>query len=382
MIGLYNFSKVILITLLISSFANCSLKSISNKTSPQIITIESDSLYEATVILPVIRTTDLFRIKRNFIEPINYIEYGKNQLIISKKGDSLTYASLPKNVVQDGTIKLTSDYYIIENDFQFYLVNKYSEHTTKITTPIHAKTDNKNYNLVIYDPSSKIIVNDTLVMIQLIEKLDHPIKLKSELLATNGREKLGLFSISADSLKFIRTVPLTQACYNLSESKIGLSTKSLICQSEENYFVAYNFLDTIYQFNMLGEIKGKISLPNELNFQYFNNENVDAVYSNSDLKLSRVAGHKNAFIHYDKTLNLIYLITTFSPVVENSLYNYIPSSLELDWFVSIYNLNSNQWSKIIKFKKDMDYRDVYFTNKNIFVRDETSKEFAFKKYNF
>lgn len=377
-----NSSRVILITLLFSSFTYCSSQSRSNISSQPGIMVDADSLYVSSIILPIIRSSDLFRFKRNFIEPVNYIEYGKDQLAISNEGDSLSYVFLPQNVIQDGTINLTSGYYIIENDFQFHLINKFTENSTRIAMPVFSKTDNKSYNLVIYDPSSKIIINDTLVMIQLIEKLDYPIKLKSELLATNGREKLGLFSISSDSLKFIRTVPLTEYCYNLSQSKIGLSTKSIICQSKESYFVAYNFLDTVYQFNMLGDLKSKISLPNELNFQYYNNESVDAFYTTSDLKLSKVSGHKNAFIQYDKNLNCLYVITTFSPVVENSLYNYRPSSLELDWFISIYDLNSNQWLKVIKFNEDMDYRDFYFTNKNIFVRDETSQEFKFKKYKY
>jgi hypothetical protein len=61
-------------------------------------------------------------------------------------------------------------------------------------------------------------------------------------------------------------------------------------------------------------------------------------------------------------------------------YTVTPSLDEMDWFVSVYDLNKHEWTKVIRFTRDQDIRNLIFAHKNILVKRNNSKRLIFDEY--
>jgi hypothetical protein len=209
----------------------------------------------------------------------------------------------------------------------------------------------------------------------------HPTNSSSikERLTRNNLDRLGHFKLIDSNITLMNTIiPFPRDNFFLGDTR-AIYCQPTMCLGENEFYYSYDFIDSIFVFDFEGKFKKSIPLAKELNFKYY--DNTTKIHGFESLMSSQIYGDKLAAIKYNKAQNNLLAIT-IKGLSEDKTYEITPSFEEMDWFISIYDLSTESWTKIIHFSGDMEFRNVLVCNRNIFVKRKHENPAKFIKYTY
>lgn len=241
-------------------------------------------------------------------------------------------------------------------------------------------SDNKRYSMLLYSNSTFVrLPGDRFMTPMLFYSYTNDNTVKDFLL-TCGQHRLGLFSISGDSIRLDRLMNYYPRENFLENETRCLRVTTSMCQDKNAYFIVFNFLDTIYQYDLNGKLTASIALPPEFNFRYYDNSGINKI-ENHFFAESEITGTPNLFLYYNTFRDQLVLVA-LDGLYQDRQYDIIPSMDEMKWFLSIYDLRTRQWKRIISFGPEHEFRNVVFDDKYYYVKNRKSKQLRFDKYVF
>ena len=278
----------------------------------------------------------------------------------------------------DDVFKIGNEYFYDRRTSTRNLVKEYQDSLSFYPLPTTVYYYNKkNYSLQLYSNNSFVRLPNNEFIAPILYRSDSDASTTTDYLKNCNQNRLGHFNIINNQLKIKRLINFfPRADFFIGDKRFN-NIQLTICQNSQNYFIALNSLDTIFEYAFNGKLVKLIPLPEELKYQYYYNE-TDIVNTQSR-NLSEISGSRNFKLYYNFYENHLILIT-FEGLNPDKKYEIIPKFEEFDWLASVYDLNKEKWIKIIKFNKDHDIRNVMFQNRNILVKRAKSEQLIFDKY--
>lgn len=242
-----------------------------------------------------------------------------------------------------------------------------------ITHPLFSNVyslNGKQYISINYSYNTFILLDSNRFISIAFPKLDNPIKTLDQYKKNQSECKLGVYKIENNGIVLEKLIPFFEPGMLLNTTKLS-RVNWLMCQSNNQIFIAPNFLDTIWVFDRYGNSEGGIPLPDCLNFTYFNNQSINEL-NVAEWGLSDITGNKNMKVFYNLSDHTLLLIT-LDGLKQNFEYDVTPAFDDLDWYASVYSLDKKQWIKVIRFDKKYDIRNVLFEKGKILVKRRTTK---------
>lgn len=280
----------------------------------------------------------------------------------------------------DDVFKVADDYYFDRRNRPNNLIRVFRDSMQYI--PLLSSLyslDGKQYILQLHSYNTFVKLPDNKFIAPALYINDSNASNVSGYLNKHNHDMLGIFKIENNNKVVLKELinPYPRKNFILNEKRC-LSISLSMCQSENNFFVVPNFLDTILRYNFKGDLIESIKLPEAIQFVYYNNEKIDTLNSKS-FAHSEITGFKNLLLQYNQSENHLILITLVG-LDQSKDYTVTPSLDEMDWFVSVYDLNKHEWIKVIRFTRDQDIRNLIFAHKNILVKRNNSKRLIFDEY--
>jgi len=278
----------------------------------------------------------------------------------------------------DDVFKIGNDYFYDRRTSPRNLVKEFKDSLSFYTLPTTVYNyDKKNYSLQLYSNNSFVRLPNNEFIAPILYRSDSDASTITDYLKNCNQNRLGHFWINNNQIKIKRLINFfPRADFFIGDKRFN-NIQLTICQNSQNYFIALNSLDTIFEYGFDGKLIKQIPLPKELKYQYYYNET--NIVNTQSRNLSEISGSRNFKLYYNFYENQLILIT-FEGLNPNKKYEIIPKFEEFDWLASVYDLNKEKWIKIIKFNKEHDIRNVMFQNRNILVKRAKSEQLIFDKY--
>jgi len=280
----------------------------------------------------------------------------------------------------DDVFKVADDYYFDRRNRPNNLIRVFRDSMQYVPLPSSLYSlDGKQYILQLHSYNTFVKLADNKFIAPALYINDSNASDVSGYLNKHNHDMLGIFKIENNNKVVLKELinPYPRKNFILNEKRC-LSISLSMCQSNNNFFVVPNFLDTIFRYNFKGDLIESIKLPDAIEFMYYNNEKIDTLNSKS-FAHSEITGFKNLLLQYNQSENHLILITLVG-LDQSKDYTVTPSLDEMDWFVSVYDLNKHEWTKVIRFTRDQDIRNLIFAHKNILVKRNNSKRLIFDEY--
>lgn len=244
--------------------------------------------------------------------------------------------------------------------------------------PYYFMYDNHKYVMQLYSHNSFVKLKNNEIIVPLLFYDNLGVKNVSDYFLNANKNRLGHFRIINDSLKLYKLIDFFPRKSFFINEKRCLSFLPIMCQSKNNYFLVYDFLDSIFQYDWNGNFINTIGLPRKLNFKQYNNER-DLTITQDAVSKSELIGHNNIRLFFNKDENQLVLMTV-EGIKEDVDYLISPSRNDMNWFISIYDLSSKKWYKTLKFDFTHEFRNVMFYKKKIYVKRKSSSKLIFDIY--
>jgi hypothetical protein len=337
------------------------------------------SLIEDSIVLDQINPKKINYFQINHFTKENYV-YAKDDTLYMFDKDKLT-VRVPQNIFNGHNFILNGMHEIHFEDFEYFLYNLEHDIRYPIKRSVFSIQDTLSHNLHIYHISDIALLNDSiLVAASLPNGMRNSTKF--ELIERYKKRKIFIFAIRDNQLFLKNEIPEVNPSIDLNRSTKFFRIRTALATSKSSFFVTHNFLDTLYEYDFQGNFLRKIGLPEALNFEYYDNSDMSYIPQPTELSFSEILGHKNSFTYTSPNSKKLLILTTYAPNVEIKTAFLLPSVLDCDWYISVYDLEKRTWEKIIKFDKYLDFRNIFLTNDYIFVRDKRKSPTEVKKIKY
>lgn len=237
-----------------------------------------------------------------------------------------------------------------------------------------------HYVLQLHDYKTFVKLPDNYFLGHLLYNDTNKVTNVAKYLSNLNKNRLGLFKIENNTFVLKKVINFYPREDFLINDKRCLDISISICQDKNSFYLAPNFIDTIFHYNFKGDLLESVQIPNEMNFKYFDNSSINELI-NQNNSISSITGSKNMRLFYNKESNNLVLVTLIG-LNQEIEYEVFPSINELEWLVSIYDIKNKKWTNIILFDKNHDYRNVFFYKNSLFVKRNNSSSFILDKYVF
>lgn len=195
-----------------------------------------------------------------------------------------------------------------------------------------------------------------------------------------NRNRLAHLKVKQDTLVLIKMINFFPRPNFFINEKRCLSFRPNLCSSKQNFYMVYDFLDSVFEYDKSGRFIKSIPLPKELNFFTYDNS-YNLFIDPAQTEKAEMIGSKNTKILFDESTQHL-LVVTVEGIHQNYNFKLIPSPNDWDWNISIFDLKTNKWLTIIKFDKYHEFRNVMFENGKIYVKRQTGKKLIFDVFTY
>jgi len=199
-------------------------------------------------------------------------------------------------------------------------------------------------------------------------------------LQNSDSNKLGLFAVEDDTIRFIKPIDFMPHKSFFKNNKTVNYFSHSLSKSKDEIYILYDFHNEIFRLSSNFKILNPIPLPKQLNFKFYNNTS-DSINTFAKVMRSQIVGSKNFKVSYNSHRNILYVITMNGMDPEKE-YKIDEGLEDFYWNASVFNLNDNQWSRIIHFTPKQDIRNIQFLDEYFIVKSSKKNDAKFYKYKF
>ena len=275
---------------------------------------------------------------------ITYVQSTEHQTSMSKyKIQAKVY-----NQNLDSSVKLELDKQIRYNDSSYSLVTSFNNRIIVF--------DEDTYGVMMYNQSADNSVKGNLY----------------------SKGKLGKFNLTDNRLKIKSALDLNPRTRFLINDPRFVMFYPVNTYNDNSIFLSYNFIDTIFQYNMKGELTDYIPFPEELQFKVREYDHTQEITRRSLMDYEAMSD-QNCKLQYVPQSNLLLLFTVRGDI-DSVLKPTVRSASERNWSVSVYSIDQSRWIKIMTFGPEYSYLGAINTFDHLYVRHKFSENFTLHKF--